>query len=401
MELIGGAGGGTIPGSNLNTCGGAGGSGYSLTFAGPQLGGNDGHDAPCAGGGGGGGQTQTVMGIARPVAVQEVRAITVVAAAVVAVVPTTQAMEELEALAAVEAAVPFSRPALAVMDLVAAAEMEVSREVEEREGRASFPADREPEEYSVAAGHARTVAEAARWAEQFSTTAEPSRSPTALSIAILWTAAWVARAENQIAQPATVATPGARFFSLHGTVTVLNSTIDGNEGTGAGGGIVIYQAVGFPPMPTSVHIENTIIAGDSAGWNAGAFGQKITGSAIGNLIQANDNCPGVASNSDPQLAALALNYPGRTLTMALSTSSPGFNSGDLGSALETDQRGMPRPEGGAPDIGAFELCVPLNPFDHHCELVASSIATPLTRMPEHGPHQSTWRRYFNSLRHDK
>jgi len=67
--------------------------------------------------------------------------------------------------------------------------------------------------------------------------------------------------------------------------------------------------------------------------------------------------------------------------MALSSSSPAFNSGDLPSALETDQRGMPRPEGGAPDIGAFELCVPLNPFDHHCELVASSIAMPLFGIP--------------------
>lgn len=67
--------------------------------------------------------------------------------------------------------------------------------------------------------------------------------------------------------------------------------------------------------------------------------------------------------------------------MALSTSSPAFNAGDLPSALETDQRGMPRPEGGAPDIGAFELCLPLYPRDQHCELIASSIATPLNGIP--------------------
>jgi hypothetical protein len=85
-----------------------------------------------------------------------------VAAAVVAAVPSTQAMEELEALAVAEAPVSFSRPATVVMAQAATAEMEVSLEAAAREGEAYFPADPEPEEYSVAAEHARTAAAVAR-----------------------------------------------------------------------------------------------------------------------------------------------------------------------------------------------------------------------------------------------
>jgi Divergent InlB B-repeat domain len=380
LELIGGAGGGTIPGSNLNTCGGAGGSGYSLTFAGPQPGGNDGHDAPCAGGGGGGGQTQTVMGI-------------------VATGSGSGGKGNYGGGGGGGGGGPYDSGNGGAGGVGGGG------------GAGSFFSTGDGCHGSgsnggdggfaggggAGGGGVLSGGPGAGGIFGGGGTCENGGGGGALGGAIFndggtititnstFNRNFVDRglggASGDTNRPAgNGGDAGGAIFSLHGTVTVRNSTIDGNEGTGAGGGIVIYQAVGFPPTPTSVHIENTIIAGNGA-LECGAYGQKITGSAIGNLIQANDNCPGVASNSDPQLAALALNYPGRTLTMALSTSSPAFNSGDLPSALETDQRGMPRPEGGAPDIGAFELCLPLNPLDHHCEIIAASIAFPLVGNP--------------------
>jgi CSLREA domain-containing protein len=373
QELLGGAGGGTIPGSNLNTCGGAGGQGNA-----PDLspGSNDGQDAPCAGGGGGGGQARSQL--------------------------------------------------LSIYDGGSGGKGNYGGggggggSDSGNGGAGGFGGGGGGGFFGATGSGCKGFGSdggnggfagggGAGGGGLFSSgpgiggifggggTCQNGGGGGALGGAIFndggtvtitnstfnrnYAARGLGGASGDANRPAdNGGDAGAAIFSLHGTVTVLNSTIDGNEGTGAGAGIVVYQAVGFPPTPTSVHLENTIIAGNGA-LECGVYGQKITGSAVGNLIQANDNCPGVVSNSDPQLAGLALNYPGRTLTMALSTSSPAFNSGDLPSALETDQRGMPRPEGGAPDIGAFELCLPLYPLDHHCELIASSIATPLTGIP--------------------
>ncbi len=380
VELVGGAGGGTIPGSNLNTCGGAGGSGYSLTFAGPQLGGNDGHDAPCAGGGGGGGQTQTVMGI-------------------VATGSGSGGKGNYGGGGGGGGGGPYDSGNGGAGGVGGGggggsffATGDGCKGFGSNGGDGGFAGGG-----GAGGGGVLSGGPGAGGIFGGGGTCENGGGGGALGGAIFndggtltvtnstFNGNFVDRglggASGESNRPAgNGGDAGGAIFSLHGTVIILNSTIDGNEGTGAGAGLVVYQAAGFPPSPTSVHLENTIIANNGA-LECGIYGQNITGAAIGNLIQNGDNCPGVASTSDPQLSALSLNYPGRTLTMALSTSSPAFNSGDLGSALETDQRGMPRPEGGAPDIGAFELCVPLNPFDHHCELVASSIATPLTGIP--------------------
>src|SRR5450432_891057 len=143
------------------------------------------------------------------VADREARAITGV---VVVAVATTKGMEEREALAAAVAPVSMLRPAMVVRASVATAEMEVSLEAAAWEREAYFPADPEPEEYSAVAVHARTAEAVARWAEQFSMTAEPSRLPTVPSIAITRPAALAARAEMKTVQPTTVATPEQRFF---------------------------------------------------------------------------------------------------------------------------------------------------------------------------------------------
>src|SRR5262249_11183309 len=58
-------------------------------------------------------------------------------------------------------------------------------------------------------------------------------------------------------------------------------------------------------------------------------------------------------NTDPLLGPLADNG-GPALTMALLPGSPAIDAGISINGVTTDQRGVPRPQGIAPDIGAFE-----------------------------------------------
>ncbi|MBA3521685.1 MAG: hypothetical protein H0T90_04165 [Gemmatimonadales bacterium] len=60
--------------------------------------------------------------------------------------------------------------------------------------------------------------------------------------------------------------------------------------------------------------------------------------------------------ADPKLGALA-NNGGNSFTHALLAGSPALNSAVAAVALSTDQRGVLRPKGAGPDIGAYELAV--------------------------------------------
>ena len=52
------------------------------------------------------------------------------------------------------------------------------------------------------------------------------------------------------------------------------------------------------------------------------------------------------------------NNGGPTFTQALLPGSPAINAGVAVPGVTTDQRGVSRPQGTAPDIGAFELQMP-------------------------------------------
>ena len=56
---------------------------------------------------------------------------------------------------------------------------------------------------------------------------------------------------------------------------------------------------------------------------------------------------------DVHLGPLA-NNGGPTLTHALLPGSPAINAADAGASPATDQRGVRRPQGAGPDIGAYE-----------------------------------------------
>jgi len=173
---------------------------------------------------------------------------------------------------------------------------------------------------------------------------------------------------------------GGAIFSVNGHLTVLNSTISGNTAnfggaiivaqvSGAGSGGIFDDVFGDPsePAPTSIVLENTIIAGN------GLTECAITGTSIGvafagNLIQNNVanptqfhrhtflGCEGVITSSDPQLGPLQYNQ-GSTPTMAIGSASPARNAADSATSLTVDQRKQARPANGGYDIGAYELCL--------------------------------------------
>ena len=93
------------------------------------------------------------------------------------------------------------------------------------------------------------------------------------------------------------------------------------------------------------------------------FANTVGGNLTGLLVSLGHNLfsdtPGVPLdptdlvNTNPLLAALG-NYGGPTETMALLPGSPAIDAGVSVPGVTTDQRGVPRPQGSAPDIGAFE-----------------------------------------------
>ena len=84
-------------------------------------------------------------------------------------------------------------------------------------------------------------------------------------------------------------------------------------------------------------------------------GANILISGGHNLVQ-DDTCNPVASDLigvDALLGALADNG-GPTWTHALLAGSPAIDAADDAACPATDQRGVTRPQGAAPDIGAYE-----------------------------------------------
>ena len=160
---------------------------------------------------------------------------------------------------------------------------------------------------------------------------------------------------------------GAAIFSLNGLLSVENATISDNFSTGSGGGIVVVaDPLGLPASVTASFIlRNTIISRNGAqecileGTPDPVNGHvgTVDAQGSGNLILANNGCPGVAVTTDPQLQALAVDPRSQTgtPTLALPSDSAAVNAGDDGHILPTDQRGIARPQGPHGDIGAFEF----------------------------------------------
>ena len=142
------------------------------------------------------------------------------------------------------------------------------------------------------------------------------------------------------------------------SVTLINDTIANNEcfnGEGCGGGIAFGTYT----------VTNTIIANNLAGniSNEEVVPSNCSGTIAdtGPNLENGSDCAfgahGGISSTNPLLGPLADNG-GATETQGLLAGSPGIDHGTNVGCPATDQRGVPRPQGAACDIGAVEHTVP-------------------------------------------
>jgi hypothetical protein len=143
-----------------------------------------------------------------------------------------------------------------------------------------------------------------------------------------------------------------------GTVSLNNVTIAGNtadsdaNGSGMGGGI-------SNEISGTVGLQNTLLADNADRSEQAPDCSGALNSAGHNLVQnlegcaLNDTQDSDILNQAADLGPLGDNG-GPTLTNALLAASPAIDAGSPTTCPATDQRGMPRPQGAACDIGAYE-----------------------------------------------
>ncbi len=158
---------------------------------------------------------------------------------------------------------------------------------------------------------------------------------------------------------------GGAIFHFGAKLSMHNSTINRNSAREGGGIKVAYDSAATLTHVTIannvaeagggmyklrsgiVNIRNCLLAGNKGGDCVGRISQNI-----GNLIQ--DDSTASAIKGDPLLGALVSPEDGSPAFYPLLPGSPAINAGAERYCLPTDQRGMPRPQGKACDIGAIE-----------------------------------------------
>jgi beta-glucanase (GH16 family) len=150
---------------------------------------------------------------------------------------------------------------------------------------------------------------------------------------------------------------GGGLFATDGTLDIESSTIAGNTAPdGAAGGLFVGT---FGDSGVAASVTGTIIA-DNSGDECivGRFGAgPVTLDSTGHNLFADGTCA-TAQSTDLVGVAAGLgplgDNGGPTPTMALLDGSAALDAGDPATAPAIDQRGVTRPQGLAPDIGAFE-----------------------------------------------
>ncbi len=165
---------------------------------------------------------------------------------------------------------------------------------------------------------------------------------------------------------ATSPQAGTGGISQNGFAVLFNVTVTNNQGIGTdaasflGGGIQTFDG------KTTV-IKNSIIAGNDGGNGSNDCDGQLSGDSRNNLIGDDNGCvitSHVATyllNVEPLLSTLS-NHGGPTQTHTLLTGSPARGAGfafpppAINACESTDQRGVPRPQGGNDcDLGAVEI----------------------------------------------
>jgi hypothetical protein len=158
---------------------------------------------------------------------------------------------------------------------------------------------------------------------------------------------------------------GGIFVVGNGSVLTVNSSTITANSAGTGGGIYLGGGV-----QSSTVLRNTILANNAAADSPDCRAPFVspTLSAGHNLVGTTLGCSYVAGTGDltgvdPLLGPLQDNG-GPTASRAPLPGSPAIDAGDpsgctdqAGNLLTADQRGVPRPQGPACDIGAVEVAV--------------------------------------------
>ncbi|MFP4634627.1 MAG: choice-of-anchor Q domain-containing protein [Nitriliruptoraceae bacterium] len=144
------------------------------------------------------------------------------------------------------------------------------------------------------------------------------------------------------------------------SVTLTQNVADADADSGGDGdGLHLRQtSSGSGDRYAEAHLRNTINS-NGTGDDCATEGATMSLHSEGHNIDGDDTCEldatGDQPNTDPKLESLADNG-GPTPTHALPDDSPAIDAGSTD--LDVDQRGEPRPSGGASDIGAFEYQMP-------------------------------------------
>jgi hypothetical protein len=167
---------------------------------------------------------------------------------------------------------------------------------------------------------------------------------------------------------------GVALWAFSGAGLIQNSTITGNVGVGATGSVSTTTATGGLLQVNgnaTLTLQSTIVAGNSA--LGGSRQPDVSVNSVQNPPVTADHCLiGVGDSGftlstasafnvmgtaaaplDPRLGPL-VNNGGPTPTCLPLAGSPAFDRGSNPANLTTDQRGSPRADGIAPDIGAVE-----------------------------------------------
>ena len=139
-----------------------------------------------------------------------------------------------------------------------------------------------------------------------------------------------------------------------GPATIDSSTIVDNQACSACGGALGVTS-GNATVTNSILANSTEPGGGASVPDCRTLSATVTDGGYNLVETPGSTCSFTATSSitsqDPVLGTLASNG-GPTQTHALLTGSPAIDAGST--TLTTDQRGVPRPQGTADDIGAYE-----------------------------------------------
>ena len=158
---------------------------------------------------------------------------------------------------------------------------------------------------------------------------------------------------------------GAGIFSDGGTTDLRNSTIVNNSASVLGGGV--RNANGVLSIGNSIVGDNVSPSSPDIASNNGvvSLGHNLISivSGSGLINGLNGDQVGTPSNPIDPVIGVLRNLGGPTPVHGLLPTSPAIEAGNPATAQPFDQRGVVRPVGNTPDIGAFEYEAPtlINP----------------------------------------